>query len=126
VSRATLLALRRAVDPAAAERRRANYELLLSRLADMVPPPFGGLDGGACPLVLPVHAADKPAFLRRLRAAGIRALDLWSVPHPSLEQARFPRAGALRRTLVGLPVHQELRRGDLDRIATVARGAGAS
>ncbi len=121
-SRATLLALGRVADPAVAERRRDNYEFLLSRLGDLVTPPFGALPEGACPLVLPVSAADKPALLRRLRAAGIRALDLWSVPHPSLEQHRFVRAAALRRTLVGLPVHQELRQRDLDRIADAVRG----
>lgn len=125
-SAATLLALRRVVDPAVAERRRDNYELLLSRLADLVPEPFGTLHPGACPLVLPVRATDKRTFLERLRTAGIRALDLWSVPHPSLESDRFPRAARLRRTLVGLPVHQELRRRDLERIAAVARIAEAS
>jgi dTDP-4-amino-4,6-dideoxygalactose transaminase len=125
-STATLLALRRAIDPGAADRRRDNYELLLRRLADIVPPPFDVLAPGACPLVLPVRATDKTAFLRRLRAAGVRALDLWSVPHPSLDPEQFPRAAELRRTLVGLPVHQELRSRDLDRIAVVARAAGAS
>jgi perosamine synthetase len=124
-SRATLLALRRAIDTTAVERRRDHYELLLGRLADMVPPPFAVLDPGACPLVLPVRAADKTTFLGRLRAAGIRALDLWSVPHPALDQQRFPRAAALRQTLVGLPVHQELRPRDLERIAAVARAASA-
>ena len=116
-SAATLLALRRVADPAVAERRRENYELLLARLGDRVAPPFDVLAPGACPLVLPIAAADKPALLRRLRAQGIRALDLWSVPHPSLPRDGFPRAAALRRTLVGLPVHQELRRRDLERIA---------
>ena len=122
-SRATLLALRRVVDPAVADRRRANYELLLDRLGDRVAPPFRALAAGACPLVLPIAADDKPALLRRLRADGIRALDLWSVPHPSLEQDRFPRSAELRRTLIGLPVHQELRRSDLERIAAAVRSA---
>jgi hypothetical protein len=72
--------------------------------------------------VLPVSVPDKPALLRVLRARGIRALDLWSVSHPSLEVARFPRAAELRRTLVGLPVHQELRRRDLERIAAAVGG----
>jgi hypothetical protein len=116
-SAATLHALRRVADPSVAERRRENYELLLARLGDRVAPPFDVLASGACPLVLPIAAADKPALLRRLRARGIRALDLWSVPHPSLPRDGFPRAAALRRTLVGLPVHQELRRRDLERIA---------
>ena len=122
-SAATLLALRRVAEPAAAERRRANYELLLDRLADVVHPSFAALAGGACPLVLPIATGRKPALLRSLRAAGIRALDLWSVPHPALPQGRFPRAAALRRSLVGLPVHQELRRRDLERIAAEVRAA---
>lgn len=125
-SRATTLALRRVVQPSAAERRRRNYELLLERLGDMVAPPFDVLPDGACPFVLPVHVEDKPRFLRRVRAAGVRALDLWSVAHPSLRAERFPRAAELRAALVGLPVHQELRLRDLDRIAVVARdGAGS-
>jgi dTDP-4-amino-4,6-dideoxygalactose transaminase len=124
-SRATLVALRRVVDPIAVERRRRNYELLLSRLGELVAPPFRALAPGACPLVVPIAAADKPAVLRDLRATGIRALDLWSIPHPSLAQQRYPRAATLRRTLIGLPVHQELRRRDLERIATAVRSASA-
>ena len=111
------------VDVAAAERRRSTYELLLSRLGDLVAPAFAALAAGASPLVLPIESASKPALLRHLRAVGIRALDLWSVPHPLLDREGFPRATALRRTLVGLPVHQELRRRDLERIATAVRSA---
>jgi dTDP-4-amino-4,6-dideoxygalactose transaminase len=122
-SRATVLALRRVVDPGVAERRRDNYELLLSRVGDLVAPPFRTLPAGACPLVLPIAAADKPAVLGRLRAAGVRALDLWSVAHPSLPRHGYEHAAALRGTLIGLPVHQELRRRDLERIAATARSA---
>lgn len=124
-SRATRLALRRVADPAAALRRRANYAVLLEHLGDLVPPPFDELVPGACPFVLPVRVADKPRFLSATRASGVRALDLWSVAHPSLPSERFPRVAALRASLAGLPVHQELRRGDLDRIAAVARPAAA-
>jgi dTDP-4-amino-4,6-dideoxygalactose transaminase len=122
-SRATLLALRRVADPSVAERRRANYGVLLDRLLDLVPPPFDELVPGACPFVLPVRVADKPRFLSAARAAGVRALDLWSVAHSSLPSEGFPRAAALRASLAGLPVHQELRHGDLERIADVARAA---
>jgi dTDP-4-amino-4,6-dideoxygalactose transaminase len=125
-SRATQLALPRVIDPAAAERRRSNYELLLSRLGELIAPPFRTLAPGACPLVLPIAAADKPAVLRDLRATGIRAMDLWSTPHPSLAEHRFPHAAVLRRTLIGLPVHQELRPRDLDRIAAAVSSATAS
>jgi dTDP-4-amino-4,6-dideoxygalactose transaminase len=102
-----------------------HYDLLLSRLGELVAPPFRALAPGACPLVLPIVAADKPRVLRNLRATGIRAMDLWSIAHPSLAQHRFPRAAVLRRTLVGLPVHQELRRRDLERIAAAVRSAMA-
>jgi dTDP-4-amino-4,6-dideoxygalactose transaminase len=122
-SRATRLALRHVVDPGAVEHRRRNYERLLDRVGDLVPPPFDALGAGACPFVLPAQVRDKARFLRRTRAAGVRALDLWSIPHPALPQQRFPRASALRATLVGLPVHQELRLRDVDRIAAVARDA---
>jgi dTDP-4-amino-4,6-dideoxygalactose transaminase len=124
-SRATQLALRRVIDPAAADRRRSNYGVLLTRLGELVAPPFRALAPGACPLVLPIAAADKPAVLRNLRATGIRAMDLWSIPHPSLAQHRFPQAAALRRTLIGLPVHQELRQRDLERIAATVTRASA-
>jgi dTDP-4-amino-4,6-dideoxygalactose transaminase len=119
----TVLALPRVADPSAAERRRCNYALLARRLGDLVHPAFAPLPDGAAPFVFPVQAADKPALLRSLRGAGIRALDLWSVPHPSLPRERFPRAQALRAALVGVPVHQELRRRDLARIVEEVRAA---
>ena len=52
---------------------------------------------------------------------GIDALDFWSIPHSSLPSG-FPRAAELRRSIVGLPVHQELRRSDLERIVRTVRG----
>src|SRR5207247_7784900 len=52
----------------------------------------------------------------------VGALDFWSVPHPSLPHSEFPAAVDLRRRVVGLPVHQELRRKDVERIAQAVRG----
>ncbi|HXV58048.1 MAG TPA: DegT/DnrJ/EryC1/StrS family aminotransferase [Gaiellaceae bacterium] len=122
-ARASMLALVRVGDEGAAAIRRANYRLLLERLAPLVPAPFRELPEGASPFVFPVATPSKPALLGRLRAAGIRAFDFWSVPHPSLPAGDFAAAEALRRTVVGLPVHQELRRADLDRIAAAALAA---
>jgi hypothetical protein len=93
----------------AALRRRCNYRYLLERLPDGAPPMFADLPEGAVPFVFPVGSADKPGLLRRLQQHGIGALNLWSVPHPSLPAERFPAAEALRASIVGLPVHQELR-----------------
>jgi dTDP-4-amino-4,6-dideoxygalactose transaminase len=122
-ARLTPLLLRRIFDPATAERRRRNYAWLLERLAGAVAPPFDRLDPGASPFVFPVRFADKAAALRRLSGEGVSGLDLWSVPHSLLPQERFPAAAARRSTVVGLPVHQELTRGQLERVAAAAATA---
>jgi DegT/DnrJ/EryC1/StrS aminotransferase family len=124
-SLATCRALPRVADPATAEARRSRYGFLLERLGDAVHPAFAALPPGASPFVFPVSDDDKAGLLGALRARGIRALDLWAAPHPALRAERFPQAAALRRTLVGLPVHQELRRRDLDRIVVAVQTARA-
>lgn len=117
-STATLLALPRVASLDAAERRRGNYRRLLGTLADLVPPAFKELPQGASPFVFPIVSEDKSGLLRRVRGRGIRALDLWSTPHPALPAAEFAGARALRARVVGLPVHQELRDGDLTSIVS--------
>jgi dTDP-4-amino-4,6-dideoxygalactose transaminase len=117
-SRATLHLLPRIADSGAARARRENYAKLLAELEELVPPPFSTLQPGASPFLLPIRTPDKPGLLSWLRERGIAALDFWSVPHPSLPAERFPQASSLRDSIVGLPVHQELRPRDLDRIAT--------
>jgi perosamine synthetase len=47
---------------------------------------------------------------------GIVAVSFWSVPHPCLPTADFPRAAALRKSIIALPVHQELGVRELERI----------
>lgn len=122
-SMATRLLLSRLPFTGAAARRRANYERLQDALGDFVPPVFSGLSQGASPFVFPVAAGRKDEALRDLAADGIDAMNLWSVPHPSLPEGRFPRAAMLRRRVLGLPVHQELTELDLERIARSARRA---
>jgi CelD/BcsL family acetyltransferase involved in cellulose biosynthesis len=51
----------------------------------------------------------------------VRALDLWPVPHPLVAQREFPHSSSWRDRVVGLPVHQELRPVDIERIADAAR-----
>lgn len=119
----TPFVLRRISDPAAADLRRDNYRLLLSRLGELVPEPFHDVTDGASPFAFPIEVEAKGSLLPRLRAWGVHGLDLWSVPHPSLAHERFPGAARRRATTVGLPVHQELRTSDLERIATAVRDA---
>jgi hypothetical protein len=115
-SAATRRLIRRLADPRVADRRRANYRTLLAALGSRVPPPFDALPGGASPLAFPVATARKADLLRHLAEDDVAAIDLWSVPHPDLDAARFPGADGFRRTVVGLPVHQGLRARDLDRL----------
>jgi peroxiredoxin/dTDP-4-amino-4,6-dideoxygalactose transaminase len=118
-SRSSLFLLRRLSRIDAAGRRRRNYGRLLELLAGAVrvPAPFDHLQPGSCPFALPIETADKQGLIRHLDRHGVRALDLWAVPHPLLPVSRFPGAAARRETTVALPVHQELRPADLERIA---------
>ena len=120
--------VRRLADPRAASTRLAHYRLLSEQLGDRVPARLAGREQGASPFVYPLLTDDaehKAALLERLERAGIRAANLWSVPHPSLPAEGFPGAARLRARLVGLPVHQELRLAHLRRITGTVGSAGA-
>jgi len=112
---------RRLADPAAAERRRANYARLLGQLGNRVPPPFNRLPPGASPFVFPLQTEDKAYDLERLRLSGVIGLDVWGHPHPLLPVERFPEIARRRARTIGLPIHQELRTDDLDRMAAEVR-----
>lgn len=119
-SRVTVRLLRRVVDPGAAQRRRANYGFLLERLGAFVPPPFDVSSEDASPFAFPVlAAAPKERLLQALLREGIAALDLWGTAHASLAPGEFAGADRRRAQTVALPVHQELRPVDLERIAGV-------
>lgn len=107
-----------------AAHRRRNYRTLLDRLGDLVPAPFNTLPVDAAPLFVPVVPAtgEKAELLAQTADRGVAGLNFWSVPHPELPANRFPGAAKRRRSVVGLPVHQELRPGDLDRMVAAVRG----
>jgi CelD/BcsL family acetyltransferase involved in cellulose biosynthesis len=79
------------------------------------------LPEGASPFAFPIETDDKPELLDRLQRHGIRALDFWAIPHRSLPSTGFPESARLRQRIVGLPVHQELRASDLERIVEVVK-----
>lgn len=108
--------LPRVADSGAAAARRAHYRVLFEALADHVPRPFAPLPDGASPWMFPVEVDRKAALRDRLAADGIGTLDIWRVPHPLLAVERFPDAARRRECTMGLPVHQELRPEDLERI----------
>ncbi|MBA2359643.1 MAG: GNAT family N-acetyltransferase [Actinobacteria bacterium] len=87
----------------------------------MVPPPFDALPVGASPFGFPVATDRKAGLLEQIRRSGVEALNFWAVPHPSLPVAAFPAAARRRETTVVLPVHQELRPEDVQRVGKIVR-----
>ncbi|MFD2247988.1 aminotransferase class V-fold PLP-dependent enzyme [Pontibacter ruber] len=112
----TIRLLPKLLNKSTADRRRENYEFLLSHLGDMVPYPFSTLPEGACPFAFPVEVADAKEFLNRLHSRGVVGLLFWLNPHPSLLVADFPKSRDLREKMLALPVHQELTKADLKQI----------
>ncbi len=124
-SAATALLLSRVVDGRAATRRRTHYAVLLDELRHQALEPFDRLPDGAAPLGFPLRCPDKPRMLEQLGALGIDAVDFWSAPHPLLQAGLFPASRRRRESTVLLPVHQELRPADLERLVDAAKGRRA-
>ena len=118
--------LARATDPAAPAARAANYAFLLERLERFVPRTFPNLSEGASPFAFPIQSDRKEDLLYRLAGCGIAAVDFWSAPHPCLPVRGFPRAAALRESIIALPVHQELGVRELERIVVAVLGNAES
>ncbi|MEA2193662.1 MAG: hypothetical protein QOG42_96 [Solirubrobacteraceae bacterium] len=91
----------RLADERIAARRRAHYAQLLEQLGDRVPAPFQQLPDGASPYALPLAPGRDDRLLTCLADRGVQALAGWPAPGDALL----------------LPVHQELRPRDLERIA---------
>jgi dTDP-4-amino-4,6-dideoxygalactose transaminase len=114
----------RRLDPAAiVAARRRNYFLLLGRLRDRVPPVFGELPAGACPLFYPLLCEDKEAVAARLAARRIETVDFWREGHPLCPAGEFPETEALRRRVLELPVHQDLGPEDMAHVARAVEEA---
>jgi CelD/BcsL family acetyltransferase involved in cellulose biosynthesis len=116
-TRRQALAIRRLLggDPPAS--RRANYRRLLAELGEQVPEGFIQLAEGAVPFAFPVVSSDPAALRRRLERHGVGAVDL----RAARPAERFPNAARLAQSTLGLPVHQQLRSRDLDRIVAATR-----
>jgi dTDP-4-amino-4,6-dideoxygalactose transaminase len=120
------LLLSRALAVDAAAGRRESYRYLLRELEDAVPEPWRDLPSGASPFTFPVETSNKAGLLKALWAEGVIALNLWSVPHPLLDESRYPNARRLRERVLGLPVHHELREKELQRVIEVFRRCSAA
>jgi dTDP-4-amino-4,6-dideoxygalactose transaminase len=120
-ARLTAWALPR-VDPQAIRaRRRRNYEALLAELAELAPEPYRSLPDGVAPLYFPALVPDRDRAIARLLDHGVRALEIWPVPHPVLDRRRHAELEPARDGLLALPVHQSLRDRHVERVLEAAR-----
>jgi dTDP-4-amino-4,6-dideoxygalactose transaminase len=124
-SRMTTALLPRLADDAAAVRRRSNHAVLLDRLGDRVDAMFPAISDGASPVAFLMRMdPERQRIARRILGdLGVVLANFWMVPHPSVPDVGLDRARSLRSSVVGLPVHQELRDQDLERIVTGMRRA---
>jgi perosamine synthetase len=97
--------------------RRANFELLHSKLRHLSVFTFDALAAGACPLFYPIVVEDKIRFRADLAARGIGSVNLWSQPHPACPNNITAQTANWRRTILELPIHQQLNEDDIERIA---------
>lgn len=88
------------------ERRRENFALAAEILDGRVLPAYRTLPDGTCPLYLPIRAERRDAVMKGMWGRGVRAIEIWPVPHPLLEGYEDLRQ--IRSELIALPVHQGL------------------
>ena len=104
-------------------RRREHYAALLDAFGELVPESCRVLPEGCAPLYLPVRVSDREAAMVRLLDGGVRALEVWPVPHPRLDRDRFSELEPLRAGLLALPVHQTMRPWHVERVIAAGRRA---
>ncbi len=103
------------------ERRRRNYAALVAAVGPACPEPFRTLPPGICPLYLPALASDRPRAMADLLDRGVRAVEIWPVPHPLLDRERHRELEPLRQDLLALPVHQDLEPWHVDAVVRAAK-----
>jgi dTDP-4-amino-4,6-dideoxygalactose transaminase len=90
-------------------RRRANFSLLANALAQAGIAPWLDLEDGVCPLFFPLLVKDKSAAARALHESGVIATELWNEGDPQFRAQDGPDSRFLRRHLLELPIHQDVR-----------------
>ena len=99
------------------ERRRANYERLVTWLRPYAPIPFPELAPGACPLLLPILVPHREEVQAQLEALGVHSGNFWPTTHASCPVDLAAEVALWRERCLELPIHQELSQDDVDRVA---------
>ena len=106
------------------QRRADNYRRLAGLLDPSVVRVFPTLPDGVCPLFFPIVVPDKQATAERLRSRGVDALEFWNDSSEPGGQEMRPDARFLRRHILELPIHQDLRSRHIDHVARQVNDLG--
>ena len=98
--------------------RRDNYRCLLNCLSviEGVQPLIAKLPANCCPMFFPLQCEQAPDLQRFLVRQGIHVLYFWSFFHPALPHDIFPTESKLKKTVLALPIHQDLDQGHMNQI----------
>jgi dTDP-4-amino-4,6-dideoxygalactose transaminase len=102
-------------------RRRENFARLAAWLGDHATPARSDLPPGMCPLSFPILVADKRRAADALWAAGIGAIEFWNQGDAAAVGARHADSLFLRRHVLELPIHQDVRPEQLQYMAETVR-----
>jgi len=97
--------------------RMENYRRLAQQLDGAATPVFETMPDGVCPLFFPVFVHDKHGTAERLRSRGVDALEFWNESCEPGGHEMGPDARFMRRHVLELPIHQDLKPRHVDHIA---------
>jgi len=103
------------------QRRRENFRGLQDRLTGAHEGLPVTLADGTCPLFFPLLTPSPERVAEALQRAGVETVAFWREGSPRVDLSRFPTVARLRRTVLELPIHQDLGPEALDRMAEVVR-----
>ncbi len=112
----------------AVEQRRDNFGCLLEGMKkiSVLQPLIATLPRGTCPLFFPLIVRDREQLHRYLARCRIDAAKWWSCFHPAVPWPEYPAAVALKRELLGIPIHQGLGLRHMEAILEALRRWGRS
>ncbi len=103
-------------------RRRENYTFLLSETRGLLDGSLPGpLADGVSPMGFPLLVRDRRSFMRRMLREKIVVRPLWSELPDGVDARSHPTAARVGRHLVYVPVHQALRRAQVERIGAALK-----
>jgi len=100
-------------------KRQENYSYLAGRLPGHIPILWRSLEEDECPLFLPLLVAQRSRVQKALLERGVESVAVWGDEQYDRDVTPSENVKHLRRSLLEIPVHQDLTRKDLDHLIDV-------